>query len=318
MKAAIFICALMVAGALADGFGHSNSRRSGRRQSFRSGRQQQRSFRRPSFRRGRQEELDAAAPIDGYGGAQDSYGAATEAPEVLPPPDYEYADDAAAGALDAYGAADDALGVYAADDAAADPNLAMLEKAVPGIPGEDYPIFSEVPESGFSCDGQVDGGYYADPEAQCQVFHICTADGQGGLAKYSFLCPNGTIFNQNYFICDWWFNFDCAEAETLYSLNDDIAAERAAIDGAGLDTYGAPEEGYGAPTDEYVDYEATEIVEERLPAYEEAAQDSYTSGAGAEVVEVREGRRGRQGRRRGGRRLSNRRQQRRGGRRFRG
>ena len=148
----------MVAGALADGFGHSNSRRSGRRQSFRSGRQQQRSFRRPSFRRGRQEELDAAAPIDGYGGAQDSYGAATEAPEVLPPPDYEYADDAAAGALDAYGAADDALGVYAADDAAADPNLAMLEKAVPGIPGEDYPIFSEVPESGFSCDGQVDGG----------------------------------------------------------------------------------------------------------------------------------------------------------------
>ena len=23
-------------------------------------------------------------------------------------------------------------------------------------------------------------GYYADPEAQCQVFHICTADGQGG------------------------------------------------------------------------------------------------------------------------------------------
>merc|ERR550532_1183150 len=104
----------------------------------------------------------------------------------------------------------------------------MLEKAVPGIPGEDYPIFSEVPESGFSCDGQVDGCYYADAEAECQVFHICTADGAGGLAKYSFLCPNGTVFNQNYFICDWWFNFDCAEAEGLYSLNEDIAAEREA------------------------------------------------------------------------------------------
>merc|ERR1712123_370732 len=30
------------------------------------------------------------------------------------------------------------------------------------------------PESGFVCDGQVDGGYYADPEAECQAFHICT------------------------------------------------------------------------------------------------------------------------------------------------
>ncbi|MFN9941090.1 MAG: chitin binding peritrophin-A domain-containing protein, partial [bacterium] len=74
--------------------------------------------------------------------------------------------------------------------------------------------------------------YYADPEAKCQVFHICTADGQGGLAKYSFLCPNGTIFNQNYFICDWWFNFDCSEAEGLYSKNEEIAAEREAASAA--------------------------------------------------------------------------------------
>ena len=91
----------------------------------------------------------------------------------------------------------------ASSPAGSDDNLAMLEKAVPGVPGEDYPIYAEVPESGFACDGQVDGGYYADPEAECQVFHICTADGAGGLSKYSFLCPNGTIFNQNYFICDW-------------------------------------------------------------------------------------------------------------------
>ena len=141
--------------------------------------------------------------------------------------------------------------------AGSDDNLAMLEKAVPGIPGEDYPIYAEVPESGFSCDGQVDGGYYADPEAQCQVFHICTADGAGGLAKYSFLCPNGTLFNQNYFICDWWFNFDCAEAEGLYSLNDQYAAERDALAGAASDAqadYAAPaaeaaDAGYAAPAE---------------------------------------------------------------------
>ena len=84
-----------------------------------------------------------------------------------PPADYpdygaEYPDYGAeaAPAPASYGAADaGALDVYAAgDEAAADPNLAMLEKAVPGIPGEDYPIYSEVPESGFTCDGQVDGG----------------------------------------------------------------------------------------------------------------------------------------------------------------
>ena len=30
-----------------------------------------------------------------------------------------------------------------------------------------------------------------------QVFHICVAMGTGGnLMKHSFLCPNGTVFNQ--------------------------------------------------------------------------------------------------------------------------
>merc|ERR1712156_124501 len=148
----------------------------------------------------------------------------------------------------------------AASDAS-DP-LAMLQGSIPGVPGEDYPIYAEVPETGFTCEGQVDGGYYADGEAECQVFHICTADGAGGLAKYSFLCPNGTIFNQNYFICDWWFNFDCAEAEGLFSLNDEIAAERAEIDGAASDaaaSYAAPSDAasdYAAPAESASDYAA--------------------------------------------------------------
>ena len=34
-------------------------------------------------------------------------------------------------------------------------------------------------------------------EAECQPFHVCSVDSNtGGLVKYSFLCPNGTIFNQ--------------------------------------------------------------------------------------------------------------------------
>merc|ERR1711872_50291 len=202
-------------------------------------------------------------------------------------------DAAAAG----YAAPDD-VPVYGASDAVAtysaagDDPLAALGNSIPGVPGEDYPIYAEVPETGFACDGQVDGGYYADPEAECQAFHICTADGAGGLAKYSFLCPNGTIFNQNYFICDWWFNFDCSTAEDLYSLNDEIAAEREALAGASdqaIGAYGAPvEEEYAAAAD-VPDYEGS--ATEDVPAYEAAA--SYES----------EGRSARRfGGRRGGRR----------------
>ena len=114
-----------------------------------------------------------------------------------------------------------------------------LEETIPGVPGDDYPIFAEVPETSFLCDGQVDGGYYADPEAECQAFHICAGDGTGGLTKYSFLCPNGTLFQQLYFVCDWWFNVDCSTAQDFYSLNEEIAAEREANSpaGAGGDQY---------------------------------------------------------------------------------
>jgi len=122
-------------------------------------------------------------------------------------------------------------------------NEGSLEEAIPGIPGDDYPIFAEVPETSFLCDGQADGGYYADPEAECQVFHICANDGNGGRTKYSFLCPNGTLFQQQYFVCDWWFNVDCSLAEQFYSLNDEIAAERAANSPAGSGGDGEYQEG---------------------------------------------------------------------------
>merc|ERR1719244_2490442 len=69
----------------------------------------------------------------------------------------------------------DAVPVY---NGAGDDPLAALEGSIPGVPGEDYPIYAEVPQTGFICDDKIDGGYYADPEAECQAFHICTADGQ--------------------------------------------------------------------------------------------------------------------------------------------
>jgi hypothetical protein len=38
----------------------------------------------------------------------------------------------------------------------------------------------------------------------------------------SFLCPNGTVFNQQYFICDWWYNVDCSANPSFYALNEFI------------------------------------------------------------------------------------------------
>ena len=45
------------------------------------------------------------------------------------------------------------------------------------------------------------------------------------LYPVSFLCPNGTIFNQEVFTCDWWFNVDCgaAAAQALLSHIDNLA-----------------------------------------------------------------------------------------------
>ena len=51
---------------------------------------------------------------------------------------------------------------YAAGDAV--DHLDAITASIPGVPREDYTIYAEVPESGFVCDAQDDGSYYADPE----------------------------------------------------------------------------------------------------------------------------------------------------------
>merc|ERR1719244_2019565 len=96
------------------------------------------------------------------------------------------------GGAGGFGGGSGSFGGSAGYDGASDASggEGSLEETIPGVPGDDYPIFAEVPDTSFLCDGQVDGGYYADPEAECQAFHICAADGIGGLPKYSFLCPN--------------------------------------------------------------------------------------------------------------------------------
>lgn len=45
------------------------------------------------------------------------------------------------------------------------------------------------------------------------MFHICHENGQ----RSSFLCPVGTVFNQEYLVCDWWYNVDCERSPKYYN-----------------------------------------------------------------------------------------------------
>ncbi|KAG7156869.1 U-scoloptoxin(01)-Cw1a-like 40, partial [Homarus americanus] len=121
----------------------------------------------------------------------------------------------------------------------------------PGRPPSSA-ILASVPDTGFSCEQQEFPGYFADTadEAGCQVFHICQFDGR----QDSFLCPNGTIFNQQYFVCDWWFNVDCAASQQFFGLNaeigkipEDAAASFRSDVVAPSQQYGAPQQRQSAP-----------------------------------------------------------------------
>lgn len=59
-----------------------------------------------------------------------------------------------------------------------------------------YLDFDNLPETNFSCAGKVIGGYYADLETDCQMFHVCTIGQQEEPMDIKFLCLNGTVFDQ--------------------------------------------------------------------------------------------------------------------------
>ena len=76
-----------------------------------------------------------------------------------------------------------------------------LLKSVPGTPGTDYPIFAEVPETKFDCNGLVDGGgslrgimlqFYTILHSILQRFRFMGTKGWIQLAK-KITFPKGRI-----------------------------------------------------------------------------------------------------------------------------
>ncbi|XP_053989475.1 probable serine/threonine-protein kinase clkA [Hylaeus volcanicus] len=88
-----------------------------------------------------------------------------------------------------------------------------------------------MPETSFSCRNKIVGSYYADPETDCQVFHVCVSV-SGSVQDYKFLCPNDTAFDQESQTCADWYDVDC-EAATLYYASDNFDLYRI---GSGLES----------------------------------------------------------------------------------
>ncbi|XP_076287454.1 uncharacterized protein LOC143212511 [Lasioglossum baleicum] len=96
------------------------------------------------------------------------------------------------------------------------PQTSVKYGATQGKAHVDYPAYSSIPLTNFSCKEQRYKGFFGDPETGCQVWHYCDLNG----GKSSFLCPNGTVFSQVALTCDWWFNVKCETTTQLYVLNE--------------------------------------------------------------------------------------------------
>ncbi|VVC30414.1 Chitin binding domain,Armadillo-like helical [Cinara cedri] len=99
-----------------------------------------------------------------------------------------------------------------------------------------YLDFDNLPDTNFSCDGKVIGGYYADVETGCQMFHVCTIGQKAEITDIKFLCLNGTVFDQETRVCERLDEVDCSKSESFFDLN--------------LELYGNNGAGYGIAPEE--------------------------------------------------------------------
>ncbi|XP_064472989.1 uncharacterized protein LOC135387789 [Ornithodoros turicata] len=77
---------------------------------------------------------------------------------------------------------------------------------------EDRTSLVALPMTTFTCQNKVPG-FYADTQHKCQVYHQCNSDS----TAQSFLCPNGTAFNQQSLACEWWYR--CPQYDSTSSAS---------------------------------------------------------------------------------------------------
>ncbi|CAH0404316.1 unnamed protein product [Chilo suppressalis] len=67
-----------------------------------------------------------------------------------------------------------------------------------------HPVYSQPPITEFTCHGRS-RGYYADVHAGCQAYHFCWRQ----RLVSTDLCTNGTLFNEQFQVCDHFYNVRC-------------------------------------------------------------------------------------------------------------
>lgn len=77
----------------------------------------------------------------------------------------------------------------------------------------------------FKCES---GGYFADVENDCKIFHVCVPEmGKSELQQYSFACGNMTVFNQFSMTCsDPAETIPCKDSKEFWYLNERIGKEK--------------------------------------------------------------------------------------------
>ncbi|XP_055354285.1 uncharacterized protein LOC129599942 [Paramacrobiotus metropolitanus] len=90
-------------------------------------------------------------------------------------------------------------------------NAAEVQAILASRTEGQYPTYSEIPQTNFDCNTKKQPGFYADVDAQCQVFHRCDINGN----RTSYLCVNTTVFNQITLVCDYFFNVDCSKSPSV-------------------------------------------------------------------------------------------------------
>ncbi|XP_042878854.1 mucin-5AC-like isoform X2 [Penaeus japonicus] len=97
--------------------------------------------------------------------------------------------------------------------------ISELSNAAPSTTTPPPVVF---PETSFSCHDKIPGGLYADVEAGCVVFHICSVEPDSSTKDNKFVCGAGTLFDQTTRTCQAADKVDCARSPSLYYLNDPL------------------------------------------------------------------------------------------------